>query len=228
MSVHVRCWSIIGETLVIKCVGRAITLALVSSLCAVGSSHAADLLLEKRDGKWLPITAPTPAHPAPPAVTSARPKGVQPAQSQYEALTIAARRPDSSSIVVRTSERQTEGSPIARFFFGLQIGFGLCLLVLGLANLRRITNLVDRTFAVDWEVESPTAQHPNNTEAVATALARDLQDYVQSSRTAAHFEKQTEVLRAMKADLDAEADAAYAAIRSARAEAQTQPGKETA
>ena len=102
------------------------------------------------------------------------------------------------------------------------------LALLILLNLRRILRFVDHLF------ERPLYGSPSDAladdlqaEAVGADLVLDIRDLVQSELSAADYRKQTELLRALKDKLDAEAEAARATIRRERARAQQQqPGKD--
>ncbi len=122
---------------------------------------------------------------------------------------------------------------------GFQVGTGylapmawlavLALLaLLILLKLRSILRFIDRLF------ERPLYGSPSDAladdlqaEAIGADLVLDIRDLVKSELSAADFRKQTELLRALKDTLDAEAESARAIIRRERARAQQQqPGKD--
>jgi hypothetical protein len=101
----------------------------------------------------------------------------------------------------------------------------LVVLVL-LANMRGIFRFIDGLFeTAPHEPPAVPAADDLQTEAVAASLALDLRDLVQSEFSVADIRKQTEILRALKDQLDAEAKAARATIRRERARAQQQQSR---
>jgi hypothetical protein len=92
---------------------------------------------------------------------------------------------------------------------------------------RAIGSLIDLLFEVDVDESATVGDGHPNADPTTTDFVSDLNEPLPPQASAADLRQQTDVLRALKQELDDAVDAAQAAIRRERAQSQPQPGKES-
>ncbi|MCC6947015.1 MAG: hypothetical protein IT539_04530 [Bradyrhizobiaceae bacterium] len=180
--------------------------------CLAAETGAADLAVEWRNGRWEPrTTRPTqqrvPQAPAPPYRPASRPVLASPPVPPGPAARTEVARAPTANERPRTAELAPNTTAwthlIETFDVVVLMLTMLVVLLLLLSNWRQCLNAIDGLFEHNPS-EGPTL-HP-----------LDVEDFGPSEVSAAEVRKQTEILRALKKQLDAELDAARRAVRRAR------------
>ena len=227
--------------------GAVIVVLACLNLCAVAQCAGADLPFDYRPyGRWerpqaftpvrparaaptegnagvtprppTPVVAAPPTRPPPPRVYSLAPQ-----QPMYEARKEHKAPPAGPSTGPISALASTVLSAVADL---ARIGFGFLLGLLVLNNIKSIAHFIDGLFEANSE-EASAGMPANNLKSnpLSDAL-HDLSDVAQTELSAADIRKQTEILRTLKDQLDAEAEAARADIRRERAWSKQQQPQE--
>lgn len=243
MNARVWCSAYIGGILLAfgPC-ARASLIAMAALLFPMaGQSHAADMMLEWRNGQWMPIAPVDIEHRSfqnlePPYRLAPEPQHVKRSNSPSLAPAAPAEKPRAGDTVSKAQElagvphtghgprggAETRVSALKALsgFLWQAVPYGLWAVagLLVLANLRGIFRSIDSVFEVAANEEpAPGSRHDLQMEAVAAAVTFDLRDLVQSEVSAAEIRKQTEILRTLKEELNMELNAVRAMIRQERA-----------
>lgn len=243
MNAHVWCSSYIGKTLLVcgRCARTSLIAMAALLLLMAGQSHAADMMLEWRNGQWMPIAPADIEHRSVPNLKPSyrlapEPQHEKRSNSPSLAPAVPPEKPRAGEMTSKAQElagvphtghgpRGGAEPPVSALkalsgFLWQAVPYGLWVVagLLVLANLRGIFRSIDSVFEVAANEElAPGSRHELQTESAAAAMTFDLRDFVQSEVSAAEIRKQTEILRALKEELNMELNAVRAMIRRERA-----------